>query len=155
MKGRNYWKSFRRLEVYGLRGVCWMIVCVLSDLTWLPLLGGGRKSPYIIIITLTLEQWMNYAVSKKLLVRKFTMLQGIATLGKIGSIYLFVLPWRDFMSCLLSCSTHPLLCLPFCVWFFICFHSYCSNAQGLRTALVHEGQIFYRYNKCNMLFFAR
>ena len=27
-----------------------MIVCVLSDLTWLPILGGGRKSWYIIII---------------------------------------------------------------------------------------------------------
>ena len=27
-----------------------MIVCVLSDLTWLPLHGGGRESWYIIII---------------------------------------------------------------------------------------------------------
>ena len=27
-----------------------MIVSVLSDLVWLPLLGGGRKSLYIIII---------------------------------------------------------------------------------------------------------
>ena len=27
-----------------------MIVCVLSDLTWLPLHGEGRKSWYIIII---------------------------------------------------------------------------------------------------------
>ena len=32
-------------QIYVLRGVCWMIVCVcvLSDLTWLPLLCGGRK----------------------------------------------------------------------------------------------------------------
>ena len=33
-----------------LMGVCLMIVCLLSDLIWLPLLGGGRKSWYIIII---------------------------------------------------------------------------------------------------------
>ena len=36
-------------NVYGLRCVL-MTVCVLSDLTWLPLLGGGRKSCYAIII---------------------------------------------------------------------------------------------------------
>ena len=36
--------------VYGLRGKCLMILCVLSDLTRLPILGGGRKSWYIIII---------------------------------------------------------------------------------------------------------
>ena len=35
--------------IYGLRGVCWWLF-VLSDFTWLPLLGGGRKSWYIIII---------------------------------------------------------------------------------------------------------
>ena len=29
-----------------------MTVCVLPDLTWLPLLGVGRKSWYIIIITI-------------------------------------------------------------------------------------------------------
>ena len=29
------------------KGCVLMIVCVLSDLTWLPLLGGGRKSRYI------------------------------------------------------------------------------------------------------------
>ena len=39
-----------QIQVYGLRGVCLMIVCVLFELTWLPLLGGGRKSWYIIII---------------------------------------------------------------------------------------------------------
>ena len=33
--------------------VCWMIVCVLSDLTCLPLLGGGKKSWFIIIIIVT------------------------------------------------------------------------------------------------------
>ena len=50
-KMRNYWKSRGRCQVYGLRlmGICLMIVCVLSDLTWLPLLGEGRKSWYIII----------------------------------------------------------------------------------------------------------
>ena len=32
---------------YMFQGVM-MIMCVLSDLTWLPLLGGGRKSWYII-----------------------------------------------------------------------------------------------------------
>ena len=32
------------------KGCILMIVCVLSDLTSLPLLGGGRKSWYIIII---------------------------------------------------------------------------------------------------------
>ena len=37
-------KSRRRCRVYGLSGVCLLIVCMLSDLTWLPLLGGGRKS---------------------------------------------------------------------------------------------------------------
>ena len=31
-KGRNYWKSRRRCEVYGLRGVCWWL-CV-HYLTW-------------------------------------------------------------------------------------------------------------------------
>ena len=31
------------------KGCMFMIVCVLSVLTWLPLLGGGRKSWYIII----------------------------------------------------------------------------------------------------------
>ena len=43
-------KSRLRCQVYELGDVCWMIVCVLSDLTWLPLLGGGKKSWYIIII---------------------------------------------------------------------------------------------------------
>ena len=32
------------------KGCMLMIMCVLSDLTWLPLLGGMRKSWYIIII---------------------------------------------------------------------------------------------------------
>ena len=32
------------------KGCMLLIVCVLSDLTWLPLLGGGRKSWYIITI---------------------------------------------------------------------------------------------------------
>ena len=45
----NYWKSRHRSQVYGLSGVCWMILFVLSDLTWLPLLGGVRKSWYTII----------------------------------------------------------------------------------------------------------
>ena len=50
-KGTN-WKSRLRSQVYGLRGVSWLLcVCVLSDLTWLPLLDGGRKWWYIIIIT--------------------------------------------------------------------------------------------------------
>ena len=31
------------------KGCMLMIVCVLSDFTWPPLLGGGRKSWYIII----------------------------------------------------------------------------------------------------------
>ena len=31
-------------------GCMLMIACVLSDLIWLPLIGGGRKSWYIIII---------------------------------------------------------------------------------------------------------
>ena len=35
---------------YMGQGCIFMIMCVLSDLTWLPLLGGGRKSWYIIII---------------------------------------------------------------------------------------------------------
>ena len=34
------------------KGCMMMIVCVLSDLTWLPLLGGGKKSWYIIIIVI-------------------------------------------------------------------------------------------------------
>ena len=50
LKGRNYWNSRRRCQIYGLRGVCLMIVYVLSDLIWQPLLGGGRKSWYIIIL---------------------------------------------------------------------------------------------------------
>ena len=49
-KGCNYWKSWGRHQVYRLRDVCLMIVRVLSDLTWLPLLGGRRKSWFIIII---------------------------------------------------------------------------------------------------------
>ena len=51
----------RRCLVYELRGVCWWL-CVLSDLTWLPLLGGGRKSWYIItnqIIVLVLWHYKN------------------------------------------------------------------------------------------------
>ena len=35
---------------YVLRNVCLMIVCVLSHLTWLPVLFGGRKSWYITIL---------------------------------------------------------------------------------------------------------
>ena len=46
-KGRNYWKSRLRCQVYGLNGVSWWL-CVLSDMTWLPLLCGQRKSWYII-----------------------------------------------------------------------------------------------------------
>ena len=38
----------KRCQVYGPRGVCWWL-CVLSDLTWLPHLAGGRKSWYIIL----------------------------------------------------------------------------------------------------------
>ena len=51
-----YFKKFattenqRRYQVYGLRGIGLMIVCVLSDLTRLNLLGGGRKSWYIILL---------------------------------------------------------------------------------------------------------
>ena len=51
-KGRNYWKSRLSCQLYGLRGVSWWLCVCLSDLTWLPLLGVGRKSRYIIIITL-------------------------------------------------------------------------------------------------------
>ena len=47
--GINCKNSRRRCQVYRLRGECLMFVCVLSDLTWSPLLGGGRKSWYIII----------------------------------------------------------------------------------------------------------
>ena len=45
---------------YGLRGVCWVIVRALSDLTWLPLLDGGVLLLYyyynniIIILLLSL-----------------------------------------------------------------------------------------------------
>ena len=31
-------------------GCMFMIVCVLSDLTWTHLIGGGKKSWYIIVI---------------------------------------------------------------------------------------------------------
>ena len=48
-KGRNYWKSRGRCQVWGLRGLCLKILCMLSDFTCLPLLFGGRKSWYIII----------------------------------------------------------------------------------------------------------
>ena len=50
---------------YGLSGVCWMIERVLSDLTRLPLLGGGRKSWYIIKNTINLN---NKKSNSKLLV---------------------------------------------------------------------------------------
>ena len=49
LRGCNYWISWCRCQAYGLNHVCWMIVC-LSDLTWLSLLGGGRKTWYIIDI---------------------------------------------------------------------------------------------------------
>ena len=49
LKGRNYWNWRRQCHVYGLRGVCQMIVCVLSDLTWLPFLGGGREETHGIL----------------------------------------------------------------------------------------------------------
>ena len=42
------WIPRHRCQVYGQWGVCWWL-CVLSDLQWLPILGGGRKSWYIII----------------------------------------------------------------------------------------------------------
>ena len=38
------------IKYLGLKGVCWMIVCLLSELTRLPLLGGGKKSRYIIMV---------------------------------------------------------------------------------------------------------
>ena len=53
-RGRNYWKSRLRCQVYA-KGYMLMIVCVLSDLTWLPLLGRGRKSWFIIINKLALS----------------------------------------------------------------------------------------------------
>ena len=47
----HYWKSRLMCLVYGLRcGSWWLWVCVFSELTWLPLLGGGRKSWYIILL---------------------------------------------------------------------------------------------------------
>ena len=49
-KGRNYWKSMLRSQSIWAKGCILMSVCVISDLTWLPLLGGGRKSCDIIII---------------------------------------------------------------------------------------------------------
>ena len=50
-KGRNYWKLRRRCLIYGLRCVCWLIVCVIfrNNMTY-PFLDEGRKSWYIIII---------------------------------------------------------------------------------------------------------
>ena len=44
----NYWNARLRSHVYWLRGVCCIIVCVLSHLIWLPLLGVIRKSSYTI-----------------------------------------------------------------------------------------------------------
>ena len=46
-KWRNYWIS----SIWA-KGCMLMIVCVLSDLTWPPLLGGWRKSWYIITVIL-------------------------------------------------------------------------------------------------------
>ena len=46
--------------IYGLRGCMLMIMCVLSDFRWLPLLGGGRKSWHIIFTRLLTwcNRWM-------------------------------------------------------------------------------------------------
>ena len=41
------------------KGCRLMIVCVLSDLQWLPLLGGGRKSMCIIIIFTFLSRFFS------------------------------------------------------------------------------------------------
>ena len=60
-KVHNYLKSQCRCQVYGLRGHK-RHKRVLSDLTWLPLLGGGRKSRYIIIISLGGRRWITGVV---------------------------------------------------------------------------------------------
>ena len=64
-KGCNYWKSRCMCLVYGLRGVCWIIVCSSSDLTWLTLSDAGRKSWYIINIYIFsfFQQWRRQADS--------------------------------------------------------------------------------------------
>ena len=57
-----------KAQVWSIRakGCTLMTVCVLSDLTWLPLLGGGRKSWYIIIIINNTEMLRGLCWVKKL-----------------------------------------------------------------------------------------
>ena len=64
-KGRNYWNSIRRCQVYGLRDVCWMIVWVFSDMPWLLLFGIWRNTWYIVIITMTYNIFLGLFVHIK------------------------------------------------------------------------------------------
>ena len=51
MSGSNH-QLLRLIDDYYWYRVIDDCVCVLTDLTWLPLLGAGRKSWYIIIVLL-------------------------------------------------------------------------------------------------------
>ena len=64
-------KGLQRLKIKAqvpsiwAKGCILMIVCVLSDLTCLPLLGGRRKSWYIIIILLLFNQHLRGWITKE------------------------------------------------------------------------------------------
>ena len=59
--------KIKRVSSMWVKGCMLMIVCVLSELTWLPLLSGGRKSWYIfIIIMLYMVLWSIFVLIMQL-----------------------------------------------------------------------------------------
>ena len=108
----NYWKSRRRCDVYGLRGVCCWLCVIWRDKT--PILGRGRKSWYIINMgKLKTELWL-YKL----------FLQFWKVLVKVDSVFItswVTWVWRDTNEMTRHCS--QLYCVISCVIPTRNFHS--------------------------------
>ena len=95
-----------------------MTVCVLSDLTWLPLIGVGRKSWYIIII--------NYCCYTKCQHTCLRLYAIVTDTRAVQSLVVIGIHWQsvtiliyNINSCCHFCHSLKLICAFLCISFFL------------------------------------
>ena len=122
-KGRNYWKSRRRCQVYGLLIIIIRMGCMLDDC--------------VCVCYLTWHDYPSLVVGESL---------GILLLFCLGNDRPSIL---FFLASFTSFHTHAFLFTFFCL--LVLFHSCCTNALVFGKALVPEFHISSSHTECYLL----
>ena len=110
------------------KGCMLMFVFVLSDLTWLPLLRGGRKSWYIILLSCAIELWCwqkSYRAELTICIHKSWFM-----IEDVHWIFLNNHTWHDYLSWWME--------EVMAYYFMICRYIIYSISSNIITVLLHN-----------------